>query len=303
MARAGSGRAAGWPLLLLLGLTTVGSAAAVQHAVAGAGAPSGRQQVGTTTSTGAPTTTTSTVEAPGPRSTGELLFLRDCAVCHGRDGRGTFRGPTLEDVGTASVHFQLVTGRMPISDPGTGLMRPEPEYSPDQIEAIVEHLEPVVAGGPEVPTPDATADAAKGGELYRTHCAGCHGTAGVGGALVFAREPAPAVTGVSPVVTAEAMLVGPGTMPVFSPEPLGEQQTDEIVAYVDQVLSEPQDRGGWALWHLGPVPEGAVGWIVGLGALLGVARWLGTRAEATRDPEEELAEEQHEHGAGAGDDS
>jgi len=66
-------------------------------------------------------------------------------------------------------------------------------------------------------------------------------------------------------------------MPVFGPETLTDQQVADIVSYVDY-LHHPEDRGGLALGHLGPIPEGFVGWVVGMGLLLLVARLIGTRA-------------------------
>ena len=52
-------------------------------------------------------------------------------------------------------------------------------------------------------------------------------------------------------------------MPVFDPR-LSDQQVSAIATYV-QYLHHPDDRGGLGLGHLGPVPEGFVGWVVGMG--------------------------------------
>jgi ubiquinol-cytochrome c reductase cytochrome c subunit len=49
-----------------------------------------------------------------------------------------------------------------------------------------------------------------------------------------------------------------------------------VAAYVEY-LHRPDDRGGLGLGHLGPIPEGFVGWVVGMGALLLAARLIGTR--------------------------
>jgi ubiquinol-cytochrome c reductase cytochrome c subunit len=43
------------------------------------------------------------------------------------------------------------------------------------------------------------------------------------------------------------------------------------------MTSEDRRRGGGNLGGLGPVTEGAVAWIVGLGILLLFTRWIGTR--------------------------
>jgi ubiquinol-cytochrome c reductase cytochrome c subunit len=70
--------------------------------------------------------------------------------------------------------------------------------------------------------------------------------------------------------------VGPGAMPVFGPETFDEHQLESLVRYV-VYLKNPEDRGGYGLGHLGPLPEGFVAWVIGLMAMLGVARWIGTR--------------------------
>ena len=65
-------------------------------------------------------------------------------------------------------------------------------------------------------------------------------------------------------------------MPVFGPETLDDGQVASIVRYVSY-LRNPDDRGGEPLGHVGPVPEGFVAWIIGLGTMLAVAYWIGTR--------------------------
>ena len=42
-------------------------------------------------------------------------------------------------------------------------------------------------------------------------------------------------------------------------------------------LDSPEDPGGIGLGHAGPIPEGFVGWLVGLGVLLVAAWWIGER--------------------------
>ncbi len=43
-----------------------------------------------------------------------LVYLRDCAGCHGADAKGTSKAPTLEGWGRAGVDYALTTGRMPL---------------------------------------------------------------------------------------------------------------------------------------------------------------------------------------------
>jgi ubiquinol-cytochrome c reductase cytochrome c subunit len=66
-------------------------------------------------------------------------------------------------------------------------------------------------------------------------------------------------------------------MPVFGPETLSPGQASDIAAYV-QYLRRPKNRGGLGLGHIGPIAEGFVGWVVGMGLLLLATRLIGTRA-------------------------
>ena len=61
------------------------------------------------------------------------------------------------------------------------------------------------------------------------------------------------------------MITGPGQMPVFD---LPAEQRDAVVTYVEYLRSAPTP-GGLAVGGIGPVPEGFVAWMVGMG-LLGV---------------------------------
>jgi ubiquinol-cytochrome c reductase cytochrome c subunit len=79
------------------------------------------------------------------------------------------------------------------------------------------------------------------------------------------------------------MRVGPGSMPVFPASLVPDDDARDVAAYVDRHLREGDDAGGLALWHLGPVPEGLVAWVVGMGALLLVCRALGEREKPSGD--------------------
>jgi ubiquinol-cytochrome c reductase cytochrome c subunit len=65
-------------------------------------------------------------------------------------------------------------------------------------------------------------------------------------------------------------------MPAFGQAALDDHQLDSVVAYV-RYLAKPKDRGGEPLWHLGPMAEGAVAWIIGLGLLILATLWIGER--------------------------
>ena len=210
-----------------------------------------------------------------PAGRGANLYLRDCAWCHGNSLEGTARAPSLVGVGEASTRFYLATGRMPIAAPDELIRRGPPAYPPEEIRAIVDHVV-AVGGGPRSPTVDPDAgDVAQGGELYRLHCGPCHGATGAGFPLLGGRN-SPTVWEATPREVAEAIRIGPGGMPVFAPDTLTDEEVDSIVRYVTY-LQDPDDRGGYHLFRIGPLTEGVVAWLAGVGLLLLAARRLGGR--------------------------
>jgi ubiquinol-cytochrome c reductase cytochrome c subunit len=220
---------------------------------------------------------------------GKQLYMRDCAWCHGGEGEGTRYGPDIISGtnGPASVHFMISSGRMPISSTDERVERGDSAYTPEQIDKIVEFTSTFEHEGPDVPgiNPDV-AGLPHGGELYLEHCAACHATTGIGGALTeqgyspdqdeTSSIVAPSLYPPTELEVAEAIRVGPGTMPVFSEGTLDDEDVDAIVRYVSY-LESSGDRGGAPIGRVGPVLEGAVGWIVGLGLLLFLIRWMGTK--------------------------
>jgi ubiquinol-cytochrome c reductase cytochrome c subunit len=65
-------------------------------------------------------------------------------------------------------------------------------------------------------------------------------------------------------------------MPHFSRKAITPQQLDSIIRYVEYA-KHPDDRGGWALGHLGPVPEGLVTWLIAAAALVFTCMTIGKR--------------------------
>jgi ubiquinol-cytochrome c reductase cytochrome c subunit len=204
------------------------------------------------------------------------VYLGDCAVCHGADARGTDRGPSLLDVGAAGVDFWVSTGRMPLSSPDAVPTRHTPHYSPARIRQLVSYVVGLTGRvEPRIPQVDLrNADLADGATQYRLNCAACHAATGVGGAL-FHRE-APKVTDATATQAAEAMRIGPGQMPAFGTAALDRRQLDDTTAYV-RYLANPNDRGGFDLWHFGPLAEGGAIALLGLLPLVLAVRWIGTR--------------------------
>jgi quinol---cytochrome-c reductase cytochrome c subunit len=214
------------------------------------------------------------VVASHPPVDARAIYLRDCASCHGPGGHGTSDAPPLDGWGAAGVDYALSSGRMPLSDPDAEPTRGDPAYDADTIDALVSYVDGLVPGGPPIPDVDpADGDLAAGGDVFRGQCAACHQWAGQGGALLH-RE-APPLQPATALQAAEAIRTGPGAMPVFSQAAIGDDDLDSLLRYVD-ALDDPDDRGGLALWHLGPVAEGGVA-LAAMAALMLVLRYVGSR--------------------------
>ncbi|HEX2064502.1 MAG TPA: c-type cytochrome [Acidimicrobiales bacterium] len=214
---------------------------------------------------------------PPPRGApvGETLYLRDCAVCHGVDGAGTPRGQSLKEIGPAEVDYSLTTGRMPIPEPGSDRRRREPKYSPEETKAIVDHMRPFIALEPDIPeVHPSKGDLGHGAKLYLSNCASCHQFAGSGGVLFGVESPS--LEQSTPLQIAEAIRTGPVNMPEYGEELFDEHDVDSIVRYV-LYLRDPEDRGGNGLWHLGPLPEGLIVWLFGMGVVILAVRWIGEK--------------------------
>jgi ubiquinol-cytochrome c reductase cytochrome c subunit len=205
------------------------------------------------------------------------VFLSDCAICHGVTGAGTGNGPSLRGVGAAAIDYWVSTGRMPLAPNhhGSRIERKTPKYPPSEIAALVDYVADLTGGGPAIPQVSiANANVGQGGVLYRLNCAACHAWAGTGGAL--SKREAPALSASTPTQIAEAIRTGPEPMPAFGESALDRAQLDDVVAYV-RALDHTDNRGGDPLGHAGPLAEGAVAIVLGLGLLLLATRLIGTR--------------------------
>ena len=216
---------------------------------------------------------------PGGAESGSSLYLQHCVSCHGRGGAGVPPGgknfgPPLQGAGAQAADFYLTTGYMPVEEADQEPVRKSSPFSEDEIRSLVEYIGSF--GGPRVPQPDPErGSAGEGLRLFTENCAGCHQVAAQGGLVVGGT--APSLADSTPTQIAEAVRVGPYLMPRFTTKQLDERQVDSIIRYV-QVAQDPDDRGGWGLGHLGPIPEGLVAWLLAGGALVGVAVLIGARA-------------------------
>ena len=205
---------------------------------------------------------------------GRQLFVDGCASCHGFDARGVPGvGPDLHGAGAAAADFYLSTGRMPL-DVATGEqpLRGRPAYPPDEIRALVRYVGSL--GGPKIPqVQPKRGDLSEGQHAFASYCAGCHQILGQGGVVTGAVPPA--LTETSPTQLAEAVRVGPYLMPAFDERQIDRRTLDSIALYVQEVVQDPPDRGGWPIGHIGPIPEGMVAWLLAGGVLLLVARVIG----------------------------
>lgn len=210
---------------------------------------------------------------------GADLFARNCASCHGLQAQGTSLAPSLIGVGAAAVDFQVSTGRMPAKQNAAENNRkplaPDFDGKPQNIRDVANYIASL-AGGPAIPdqaqvSPEA-GDVGRGEELFIANCAACHNFVGAGGALTQGKS-APALNQATPTQIYEAMLTGPEAMPNFSDSTLTPQSKRDIIAYVTEKSSEG-NPGGFSLGRIGPVTEGLVGFIGGIGVLVFLALWI-----------------------------
>jgi ubiquinol-cytochrome c reductase cytochrome c subunit len=209
-------------------------------------------------------------------SAGRQLYLTGCASCHGLDAAGrTGYGPSLVGVGAEAADFYLATGRMPLDAPRSPPVRKPPAYDAQRIRELVAYVGSL--GGPAIPSvATQSASIASGLNAFTDNCAGCHGVLARGGVVTGA--VAPSLMSATSRQIVEALRVGPYLMPRFTKRQIDDASAADIAAYV-QSAKHPDDRGGWGIGHLGPVPEGMVAWFVGAVALLAIARLLGERTE------------------------
>jgi ubiquinol-cytochrome c reductase cytochrome c subunit len=210
---------------------------------------------------------------------GRSLFLANCSTCHGVNAEGRNNAPSLVGVGAAAVDFQVGTGRMPLAQSGPQAPQAPVRLNNTEIRQLAEYVASL-APGPAIPDSAATdpssGDPSKGNLIFRTNCAMCHNAVGRGGALTRGKY-APDLSKTSPTHIYEAMTTGPQSMPVFNDQTLDPQSKRDVIAYLTQVNETP-NPGGFSLGRIGPVSEGLVGWIVGIGLLIGSAVWLGSKA-------------------------
>jgi ubiquinol-cytochrome c reductase cytochrome c subunit len=225
---------------------------------------------------------------------GNHLYGRYCLACHGENGSGitktipnragggplrdqnrqSVRAPSLRGVGPMAADFYLRTGYMPLPRFGVQPRRTRVLLDDGQIRALIAYVASL-APGPAIPKPHPSrGNLSEGLHAFTDHCAGCHQVVAEGGYVTGALPPA--LENATDTQIAEAVRIGPYVMPRFSKQQISDRTLDSIVAYVDYA-KHPDDRGGWALGHLGPVPEGLVTWLIAAVLAVAFCMVIGTR--------------------------
>jgi ubiquinol-cytochrome c reductase cytochrome c subunit len=228
---------------------------------------------------------------------GKGLYGQYCVACHGANGAGVSRsqqsqvggsaqrnqtvqpayGPSLRGVGALAPDFYLRTGYMPLHQLGIQPRRARVLFGPRQLDALIAYVASL-GTGPPVPRPHPErGNVSEGQHLFTVHCAGCHQVVAEGGYVAGALPPP--LEDDSAVQIAEAVRIGPYVMPTFSKKAISDKQLDSIIRYVEYA-KHPDDRGGWALGHLGPIPEGMVTWFFAASALLALCMVIGKRLKS-----------------------
>jgi ubiquinol-cytochrome c reductase cytochrome c subunit len=212
-------------------------------------------------------------------SNGKQVYGQYCLKCHGPNGAGQAKpsptiGPSLQGVGARAADFYLRTGYMPLKRNGLQPRRSRLLLSQQQIQALIAYVASL-GPGPAIPTPHPErGNLSAGQRLFAERCAGCHQIVARGGYVTHAVPPP--LGDATARQIAEAVRIGPYVMPRFSPKQISNTQLDSLIAYV-QWTKHPDNRGGWSLGRIGPVPEGLVTWFFGAAALVAVCLLIGRR--------------------------
>ncbi len=74
-------------------------------------------------------------------------------------------------------------------------------------------------------------------------------------------------------------------MPNFSNGNLSPEEKRDVIAYLESLEDTPE-YGGFGMGGIGPVSEGMFAWLVGIGALRRLRRWIA--AHTTRSKKEKV---------------
>lgn len=215
---------------------------------------------------------------------GEALYMENCASCHGAEANGVPANgtsgafPALVGLGPATIDFWVDSGRMPAKNlRAIEAPRRQPALNPNQALAISAWVNSLSPSYPDIPNPNLkNANVAEGAALFALNCAACHTIEGDGDALAFDTF-APSLRNIPAFQVVEAVRTGPANMPRFTGN-LSDKEVDDIVKYVTTEIQHPDNPGGFGLGGLGPVAEGFVGLLLGVGILVLICYWIGERS-------------------------
>ncbi len=233
------------------------------------------------------------------RRDGATLYGLHCSTCHGADLAGTRGVPSLLAAGGASVDFYMTTGRMPLALRAADTEAGQSPLGATMASGVQAYHVPALFDARQTAALDAYVDARarrstvipavrldraklqRGRSLFEDNCQACHGAAAQG-ATAGDQWIALPLDLANPTQIGEAIRIGPGVMPRFTSAQLPEADIDAIATYVRYLAEEPQTYGGAVMEYLGPISEGAVSAIVGIGLLFAVIFYTGTKADGRR---------------------
>lgn len=209
---------------------------------------------------------------------GERLYQANCVTCHGSQGEGVDGWPAIAGSGEAAADYQLRTGRMPFAQKlGEQAQRKPVVYDEQEIRDLVAFVTSL-GEGPAIREYRIDEELIpRGQQLFSLNCAPCHGAGGNGGAVGGGAIAWPLTESDARIVS-DAMAHGPGQMPVFD---LPQDDFDATITYVEY-LRTAENPGGFAIGGIGPVPEGFVAWLFGMGLLSVVVVLVGRAWESPK---------------------
>jgi ubiquinol-cytochrome c reductase cytochrome c subunit len=217
---------------------------------------------------------------------GAQLYAANCSTCHGIDGSGISKprpgagdiygeAPSLRGVGALAADFYLRTGFMPLSNIHSEPNNERVLFSEKEIQSLVGYVASL-GRGPAIPQPDpAAGNLSDGMHLYTLHCAGCHQEDAEGGFVTGARVPP--LQGVTATQIAEAVRIGPYEMPQFSAKQISDSDLNSIIKFVLSLKNHDDNRGGWRIGNIGPIPEGLVTWWIAIPLVIIACMLVGRR--------------------------
>jgi mono/diheme cytochrome c family protein len=203
----------------------------------GCGSPSGQPRPGS--------------ETPAPNDVADFdtLYAKNCAACHGPDGKGgaaiALANPVYlaiaDDAGIRAIIANGVRGTsMPAFSQHAGGMLTDTQIDVIAREMRTRWSRPGILDGANPPAYAATSagDAQHGESVYRTYCESCHGSQGAGGPKGSAITNDSFLALVSDqglrtiVITGRPELGAPDWRANASSRPMSDQEVTDVVAWL-----------------------------------------------------------------------